>query len=272
MGISSEQLELFGSDSQIKLQQRYYRLWPYLKAHPRISFVGRALGVDDPSLDEVDQLAGLVMELGFLSLAFTRPAVAQELAAELQAHGLEVGFWQHLLSNEQTASNSRAVAASRHLPPGYKIARIDAATPPEQIVGCQELMQTCGVAPLPGYILRGQEVPAIAEVLINSRHRIVATGVSIFRHNPTGPYAKAAHVGFLATEPAERGQGFAQLLLARINLASIEERGASLLHTGVRAANEVSQHVCRQCGLEDSGRFFLGVVYPPVLQREAFTR
>ena len=74
-----EQLEFFGNETQLNLQQRYYRLWPYLKAHPRLSFVGRAIGIDDPRLDEVENIIGLTRELGFLSLAFTRPTIVHEI-------------------------------------------------------------------------------------------------------------------------------------------------------------------------------------------------
>ena len=45
-----------------------------------------------------------------------------------------------------------------------------------------------------------------------------------------------------------------------------------LIHTGVCADNIPSQQVCRNCGLEVSGMYFLGVANPPVLEREAFTR
>jgi predicted acetyltransferase len=267
-----EQFEFFGDESQINLQQRCYRLWQYLKAHPRLSFGGRAIGIDDPALDEVENLVGLTMELGFLAMAFTKAAIADELLSALEEHGLKVGFWQHLVSNEKTASRCRSVVASPLLPPGYKIDRITAATPHHQLRSFQELMQVCGVAPLPGYILRGQEVPTITEMVISPQDEIVATGVGIFRHNPEGSYGKAAHVGFLATDPNQRRKGFARLLLARIILASYQEYGAELLHTGVREDNIPSQRVCRNCGLEDSGMYFLGVVYPPALKREAFTR
>jgi RimJ/RimL family protein N-acetyltransferase len=133
-------------------------------------------------------------------------------------------------------------------------------------------MQSCGVAPLPGYILRGQEITTVAEMVINAQDEVVATGTGIFRHNPEGSYGKAAHVGFLATEPSQRGKGFARLLLARIILASYEEYAAELVHTGVRSDNIPSQRVCRNCGLEDSGMYFLGVVYPQKIEQAEFTR
>lgn len=272
MGDGMEQFEFFGNESQINLQQRYYRLWQYLKAHPRLSFVGRAIGVDDPALNEVGDLAGLTMELGLLTMAFTKATIADELRSVLEEYGLKVGFWQHLMSNEKTESRCNSVVASFNLPTGYKIERITAATPHHQLRSFQKLMQVCDVAPLPGYILRGQEVPTIAEMVISPQDEIVATGVSIFRHNPEGSYGKAAHVGFLATEPSQRGKGLARLLLARVILASYQENAAELLHTGVRADNIPSQRVCRNCGLEESGMYFLGVVYPPVLEQEAFTR
>jgi hypothetical protein len=40
MNDGMEQLGFFGNEAQINLQKRYYRLWQYLKAHPRLSFVG----------------------------------------------------------------------------------------------------------------------------------------------------------------------------------------------------------------------------------------
>jgi len=266
-----EQFEFFGDEFQINLQQRYYRLWQYLKVHPRLSFVGRAIGIDDPALDEVENIAGLTMELGFLALAFTKAAILDELRSALEEHGLEVGVWQHLVSNERTESRCHSLIASLHLPPGYLVDRITAATPISLLHSFQKLMNGCGVAPLPGYILRGQEVPAIAEMVINPLGEVVATGVGLFRHNPEGSYGKAAHVGFLATKPSHRGKGFARLLLARIILASYQEYSAELLHTGVRAENTPSQRVCQNCGLEDSGMYFLGVASPQILERARFT-
>lgn len=267
-----DRLEFFGDDAQVNRQHRYYRLWTYLKAHPRLSFVGRGIGLDDPGLDEVEDLVGLTMELGFLSLAFTRANIVDELRSALEAHGLKVGFWQHLVSNEKTQLSCRSVVTALQPPPGYQIKRISAATPASQLQQVQFLMQQCGVTPLPGYILRGQEIPALAEFVMTPEDEVAATGAGIMRHNPTGPYGKAAHVGFLATEPSHRGQGFARLLLARIILACYEEFAAELAHTGVRADNIPSQRVCQRCGLEDSGTYFLGVVHPQAMGQAQFTR
>ena len=267
-----DQLEFFGSESQVNLQQRYYRLWQYLKVHPRLSFGGRAICIDDPELDEVENLAGLTKELGFLPLAFTRAAIVDELRSALEGHGLKVGLWQHLVSNEETESRCGSVVTSIHLPAGYRIDRISAKSSPEQIHSFQKLMQSCGVNALPGYILRGQEIPAVAEMVINPQDEVVAVGAGLFRHNPEGAYGKAAHVGFLATEPSQRGNGFGRLLLARIILACYQESGAEFVYTGVRADNAPSQRVCRKCGLEDSGNFFVGVVYPEMVKQGDVTR
>lgn len=267
-----DKFEFFGSESQVIVQKRYYRLWPYLKAHPRLSFVGRAIGIDDPTLDEIEDLAGLAIELGFLAMAFTRATVADELRFALEERGLKVGIWQHLVSNEMTESSCRQAAASPLPFAEYQIARISPATRPEQVIRFQELMQRCGVASLPGYILRGQEIPTVAEMIIAPGDEVVATGAGIFRHNPGGPYGKAAHVGFLATEQGQRGRGFARLLLARIIVACFEEYAAEFVHTGVRPDNVPSQRVCRNCGLEDSGMYLLGVINPQTAEKAEFTR
>lgn len=264
-------LEFFGNETQRKIQERNYRLWPYLKSHPRLSFVGRAIGIDAPRLDEVEQIVGLTMELGFLALGFVKPNVVGKLRSALENHGLIVEMWQHLTSNKQTKLSCQSVVASIHLPADYKIMRISAETSPDQLLKFQTLMQSCGVAPLPGYIMRGQSIPVVAEMILNADAEVVATGVSIFRHNPEGILGKTAHVGFLATEPGQRGQGFARLLLARIILASFEEMAAEMVYTGVRPDNVPSQRVCRICGLEKSGMYMLGAIAPQMGQGE-FTR
>lgn len=267
-----DQFEFFGNEYQVKLQQRYYRLWPYLKAHLRLSFAGRAIGLDEPKLDEEEDIAGLAKELGFLALAFTRADIMDALRSALEAHGLKVGIWQHLVSSDKTKASCHAVVTSLSLPTRYQIDRISTTTPPHQLNNFQKLMERCGVAPLPGYILRNQAVPTIAEMIIDPNGEVVATGVGIFRHNPQGPFGKAVHVGFLATEPGQRGKGFARLLLARIILACYEEYAAEGAHTGVRAENIPSQRVCHSCGLQDSGTYFLGVMYPLGVNQAEFTR
>lgn len=266
-----EQLEFFGNENQRNLQKKYYRLWPYLKADTRLSFVGRAIGIDDPKLEEVEKIIGLTKELGFLSLAFTRPSILDGLCSAFEAKGLKVGIWQHWVSNEKTKPSCHSIEASLQIPPNYTIERVSPEIQPLQMQKLQELMQNCGVAPLPGYILRGQEIPTIAEMIITPQDEIVATGASIFRHNPDGVYGKAAHVGFLATENGHRGKGLARLLLARVILASYEKFSAELVHTGVRPDNIPSQRVCQSCGLEDSGMYCLGVIYPQIMEQDRFT-
>lgn len=266
------QFEFFGDEEQIRLQQRYYRLWQYLKVHQRLSFVGRAIGLDAPGLDDVEPLAGLAKELGFLSLAFTTPADVDALCEALEARDLETGRWQHLLSDEHTLSKCRALLADGDFPSDCGIDRITDVTPTGFVRDFQELMHRCGVAPLPGYILRGRDLPTVAEAVLSSRKQVLAVGGGIFRHNPKGPYGKWAHVGFLATDRDHRGQGLARLLLARIIVACYEEYGAETVHTGVRSQNVPSQIVCRACGLQNSGMYFVAVAYPPLLGGAQFTR
>lgn len=263
--------EFYGDEVQSKLQKRYYRLWRYLEANPRMSFAGRAIGLDDPALEDIPSLAGLAKELGFLALAFTRQEVVNALEAAPEAEGLRVGLWQHLVSGEGFETKCQAILATRQLPPGYRYERVTPATPVEVLGQFQHLMQRCGVAPLPGYILRDLDVPTIAGMVLTPDGQIVSVGAGIFRHSPAGPNSKAAHVGFLATDPDQRGQGLARLLLAHVIIACKQEYGAEFVHTGVRAENATSTHVCRDCGLEDSGTYFTAVVYPPVLKREHFT-
>jgi hypothetical protein len=112
----------------------------------------------------------------------------------------------------------------------------------------------------------------VAEMVISPQDEVVATGADVFRHNPVGSYSKAVHVGFLVTEPSQRGKGFAQLLLARIILACTQEYAAELLYTGVRPHKSISQWVCRNCGLDDSDMYFLGVSSPQLVKQGEFTR
>lgn len=267
-----DQYEFFGNEAQIKLQRISLRLWPFLKNHPRLSFAGRSVGVDDPKIDEVENLVGLTETLGFLAIMFIGGDVVDELRSGLEQNGLDVGTWQQLMSNSETESMCRSVLASHQLPSGYQVERISASTPREKLKNFQNLMHSNGVAPLPGFFLRGQEVPAIAEMIVTSQGEVVAAGASVFRHNPNGPISKAAHVGYLATDLNHRGKSFAKLLLARVILASFEEFGAELVHTGVKADNVPSHRVCRSCGLNRSSMYYLGASYSNKFDGVEFTR
>lgn len=257
--------ELYGSEPHVALQQRLYRLWPFLRADARLSCNGRAVGfdavgADPPTADTLGHIDALVAEFGFTALAQVWVPVADRLQPLLDERGFVVERRQDLIGGEAAATLCRRQTRYYSLPDGYRFERVTADSPADTVRDVQELMLRNGVAPLPGYVLRGRVIPAVAEAVIGPDDALVAVGAAVASHHREGPIRRGVHIGFLSTAEAERGRGLARVLLARLIVAAFDELGAALVRTGVPPDNTATQRVCRSCGLADSERVVLAVM------------
>ena len=143
----------------------------------------------------------------------------------------------------------------------YKLELVDQATSAKEVTDFQSVMQSCGVAPLPGYVLRGTKIKSVSVMVKAADNTIAATAIGVLRHHPKGRYGKAAHVGFLATRPEHRRKGLARVALAKVNHTLITEYGIELMHTGVKADNVASKKTCEACGLKFDGQTYLLAIF-----------
>jgi len=150
---------------------------------------------------------------------------------------------------------------------------INPSTSANEVIAYQEVMQACGIAPLPGYVLRGKLLNCVSVMVKAPDNSIAGTGIGVLRHHPNGPFKKAAHVGFLATKPELRRKGLGKTALAKVNKVLIDEYAIDLLHTGVKKENFASQRTCEACGLYLDEETYLLAVYQKKISGEGqFTK
>lgn len=213
--------EFFGNEYQISLQEQCLQAWPTLAGNPKINFSGRNFGWDRPAFEDIEAIVDLVNRFGLISIFAIPETMRQSFIEALTAHQLEIETWGRFRSTEATEKLCAAIL-EQATPPGYRIALIDQATPDREVREFQTVMQSCGVAPLPGYVLRGKKIRSVAVMIKAANNSIVATAIGVLRHHPAGEFRKAAHAGFLAVKPEHRRKGLATVALAKVNQLLIE--------------------------------------------------
>lgn len=126
----------------------------------------------------------------------------------------------------------------------------------------QEANDACGVAALPGYVLRGGARPITATAVTGPDGTIIATGCAMARHNPKGPLADTIWTGLLATRPNWRGRGIAKAVFAHIAVRAYAELGAKWIYAAVQEDNPASQATCWAIGLRPSGYWTVAAIHP----------
>ncbi len=261
----------FGGEDHVAVQRRAHRLWPFLQHDPRLCNAGRNINSSGPSLEDADDFAALAHELGFLGNEFLEDAIKDSYVAAMEDRGLKVAQFNMLVSDNETREHSQRILADRPLPGGFRIVEIGRDSDPAQVQSFQWLNDECGVATLPGYVLRGDSMPVVASLMLDCNGEPAATAGCVARHPPGSRFAGSVWTGLLATRPDLRGQGLARIIFAHANLAAYERLGATLLYAGVRPGNEPSQAACRAAGLGSSNWWLVGATSPGRFAGE-FTR
>jgi len=274
MGGTTETLNdpgYYGGEDHVAVQRSAHRLWPFLKQDPRLCNAGRNINVAGPSLADTDEIAALAHELGFVGCEFLEDAIKDAYVAAMEARGLNVAQFNMLVSDDATRDHSRRILADWPLPEGFRIVDIDDKSDPALVPEFQRLNDECGVATLPGYVLRGQAMPVVASIMLDGNGDAAATAGCVARHPPGSRFAGSVWTGLLATRPDLRGRALARIIFAHANLMAYERLGATLLYAGVRPGNAPSQAACRAAGLGPSDWWLAGAVSPARFAGE-FTR
>jgi predicted acetyltransferase len=267
-----ENPEFFGNEFQVSLQKKCLEAWPALQQNSKINFSGRNFGWDNPTLADVEAIAELANQFGFIATFFTAKDKLQPLVDSFTSRQLAVEVWQHFKSIDSAGKLCDFILENTNLKE-YRLELIDQATPATEVNEFQAVMQACGMAPLPGYVLRGHKIKSVAVMVKAADDSIAATALGVLRHHPKGQYQKAAHVGYLATKPEHRRKGLAKIALAKVNQMLIKKHGVELMHTGIKVDNVASKRTCEVCGLDFDGEtYLLDVFQKKITGEEQYTR
>ncbi len=262
--------EFFGSDAHVAMQRTVLRMAPLLRGSAGFCTAGRSVNVDDYDRLESDDLPGLVAEFGTIAVFFLRDRDEPQLRRRIEAQGFTIGLWDGFESNVSTHAECTAIAESA-LPNEYSLVEIDRSSPAGRVRGFQTLLDSCGIAPLPGYVLRGRLHRVVTLALENPGGEIVATGCALEMHNPDSKRARHVWTGLLAVREGERGRGLGKLVFARTIVEAYRRLEPVTVYASARAANPASQAVCQACGLLPTD-WYVAALQNPAVFRESFTQ
>jgi len=263
--------ELFGNEEDTAVQRAVYRLWPVLSAHPKLCTNGRTLGFCDPSSEDVPIILELAKAFGRIGVYFTTPEVVEQVRLAAIQERLETAQgWLTLNAKTDAAKLCEGIIAQNN-PQGYDLLRIANDTPGETISEFQSLQEESGVAPVPGYFMRGNAKPCVSIAATDPHGHVVSTALAIKTYHPECRYKDWVHVGYLSTRKELRGRGLSKYLLAQVIADAFERLGAHYVWTGVKHDNEPSKSVCRACGMAEVELTGMFVTNPTIVTRQ-FTR
>ena len=249
--------ELIGPEPAVAMMQRGLAMRRILRNDPRFSSYGRIVYLIDPEDDAEEVMMALAGVQGAGNSHFFPKSRVDAAYARFEAAGFVTDRHEHFIGYvKDSAPAARAILSAHAMPSDLEVVRIGPDTPHALLVETADLMQSCGVMPVPGRAMRGALVPGIVLVAMDKAGAVVATAASFLPNHPKSARPAHAFWGMLATRPDRRGQKIALILGAQAMLHMAETHGALSFSTGVRADNGSSQALCHKLAVRDSDWVF----------------
>ena len=264
--------EFYGNYEHSSIQKTNYLLWGLLKSNVKLSSNGRAIVFRDPEFEEIPVILELARALKRVGVYPTTGDMVEHirLAAELENLDVTTG-WQILCATSETRRVCEAIVAEGLSVGGSQLLRLSENSPKGTIQEFQSLQEESGVAPVPGYSMRGNLAPCACIGITDTSGKLSSTAFAIMSHHAESRLSDWAHIGFLATREGHRGRGLSKHLMAQVMIDAFEKLQARYLWTGVKPDNVPSQAVCLACGMTNADWTALFVSDPNVVG-SSFTR
>lgn len=264
--------EVFGSEEQVKLQQRAQRLWTLLQDDPRFSFYGRMVSLSDPGEDPFEQVDALTRLQGATSCQYFDAEAANAFCVRLRSAGINTSRYEQCWGGEASLAASRSLLEDHAMPRDLTVGAVNTSTPGDLVSDIAELSLSCGVMPVPGAAMRAVSRSGICLVATDADGKAVATASSYMSHHPSGRRATDAFWGLLATREDRRGEKIALLLGAQAIIWMWETHGARAFTTAVKADNEPSMALCSKLAVKRSNWAIIGCIDPDNFADASITR
>ena len=232
---------------------------------------GRGFAVEGATQLGARELIALARSVSAVNLFFVRDDELRLLRETVGRAKLGFFAWQMLESDETTRSWVQAMVQARTLPAGLRISVLDQRTPAEVVKEFQELNASQGVAPMPGYMLRGWRYPTVTRMIRDGAGEVVATGYVSDRHDVASRLSGYFFSGVTSVRRDYQGKGLAATLHARLIHDAYTRLHAEHIYTCVHEDNIPSQRLYRGLGLQPRGNHFV-VISDPHAFPERFTR
>ncbi len=264
--------EYYGSPESVAAMKRGATLWALVQGDPRFAFYGRMVGLSQPVDNTVEVLGALARLQGASACYFFPKSDVPALFSALESDGLSTDRHEHFFGGEAAYAAAKRVLSDHSLPNDLTVRRLSEGTPGSFIGEAVDLMESCGVMPVPAAFLRGKQGRGLCLVATDEDNKPVAVTTSLFMHPAGSPHAKTVFWGMLATRPDRRGEKIALVLGAQAIVHMWENEGARGFMTGVRQNNASSAALCNRLGIFDTDWTYSVCIDPEMLGRKNLTK
>ncbi|MEZ4302442.1 MAG: hypothetical protein R3B70_46370 [Polyangiaceae bacterium] len=147
----------------------------------------------------------------------------------------------------------RRKGAPKDLHDRVGLVRIGPRSPPELVRGIQLLQDASGITPLPGWYMRGVELPVVTLAIVDSRGAPIGAG-SIQTIGSGGEGELTAMGLAICVSAPHRGIGLGTWLNRQLLITAVVELGAGFLQEIIDDPASGSRRMNQRCGLVEDVR------------------
>jgi hypothetical protein len=239
----------FGTDIQMRLQQRSDESADWTRTTPGACHIARMLGADDLDRLGSDTILEILKEDGAFGFRMIPAERAEALAESLGKRGYRVDFWDVFMAERAEALTAADAILDRPLPDGLEPLDLDVPAESPAVRRVQEFVAAQGIAPFSASMLVGEIAPATTVALADPTGAIVATAHAYRPHNQFSRFHDAAWGGLVAVAVTERGKKLGSSVNAMMVRAAFDRLGAERIYELASATNLPSRRMIESCGL-----------------------
>ena len=241
--------EPFGDERLLRAQLQLHVDRSHLRALPGTFEQGRTFGLVNVSPSEIaERIASARFPERLLVHAEER--CSDEITDRLAGLGYRVSAPLALMTGAApvVASRCQQILEGGRLEGGLCYVGITQQSPPSLVRGVQELQSICGITPLPGWYLRGVELPVLTVAIVDSRGAPIGVG-SVQDIGSAGSDARSAVGLAICVAEQHRGRGLGTLLNSRLLADGLMRFGSGRVQEIVDDPASGSMRMNERCGL-----------------------
>lgn len=244
--------EYFGHDAAIHVQKSLRNMQPEISNTPSLSNGGRVLNVLEPDVYGWDNIARYLKDHPFVSLTAVPKHKTMAKARERFGDEVDLPYWEAFFGEPSGVLPAcQQIVDTRPLPEGWRLSS-EIGLPVDLLDAFQNLNNENGVAPTPGYYLRGEIFPSICTMVWDDTGKMVGNANATMRYHPEGRFGGTLFAGAVSVSGDRRRMGLGTL----INAAMLSDAHAAFGWTQVleqaKADNTASCGMILKCGLVEN--------------------
>lgn len=241
--------EFFGDRRAIATQKLLLSMQDEFASNPALANGGRILNIIDIAAVGWTQIARYVADHGFVALTMVPkdPTLAQ-ITAQFGS-GVDTPCWEAFTGDANTVTSAcNDLLSNGTLPDGWHAQSLTHLTD-EVLQQVQDLNTATGVAPTPGYYLRGEMFPSMTTCLWDGAGQLAGCANATMRYHPSSRLAGYLFAGAVSINPDHRRMGLGTLVNAMLLRDSQAKFGWTWAIEQARLDNAASCGMIVKCGL-----------------------